>query len=218
MTIEKFNPTSQSDADRLIGIYQSSIERSEQKPEAALRCLLTDQRYDVLVARDDHGCIVGFAMNFYPHTRDFWLLEYMAVEKAQRSAGQGTALFQGAVEWASRRLPMAPGLLEVDVPPPDAPVDDDRVRRLRFYARHDCRGVIGLDYLLPLDAGGVPPPMMLLVIDPLARANWPAAMVCSWIETMYTEVYGQRPNDARISTMCAALGNPVVVTDRGLNT
>lgn len=212
MKIERLDPERPSDCDALVRIYQSAIERSEQKPEAALRALLRDWRYDVLIARDVTGVVQGFSMVFHSETRTFGLLEYMAVAQEARGSGIGAHLFSSAAAAAAERSPTAPGILEVDVPPVGSASSDDRARRFRFYERQGCRRLSGIDYILPLDTHGAPPPMTLLIYDPVGRPHWPLAMVATWLEALYVEVYGTSRDDSRIAAMMASLSDRVAVS------
>jgi GNAT superfamily N-acetyltransferase len=138
-------------------IYAAAIEPSEQKPPELLRRHVGDDRYSFLVA-EDGGEVVGFAVVFVPSSRDFWLLEYLAVDARRRSAGLGAILFDAAVARARDIAPGTFGLLEVDAADAVVGAGNDIPRRLQFYARNGCRKIEGLRYLLPLTSHGTPPP------------------------------------------------------------
>lgn len=190
----------------VLAIYRDAIEPSEQKPLEELRALVTQPEYEVLVARRD-GVVAGFAILMFPSTREFWLLEYMAVDRTRRSSGLGAALLRAANDAGARRLPGAPGVLEVDRQDARVAKGNEVARRLQFYARQGCRTVDGLIYELPLEAGGTPPAMQLLVqgLDEVDAV--PVDTVKRWLTTLYVEVYGCDASDPRIESMLATAGD-----------
>lgn len=184
----------------LLAIYQEAIEKSEQKPPDAVAALLRDERYMFLVSRTGRE-ITGFAIIFFPPDSDFWLLEYMAVAATARSTGIGGKLFQDTLVFGRTRSGGNPCLLEVDQPnAPVSPSNDPR-RRLQFYAANGCRRLVGLNYILPLDVAGTPPPMQLLVHGLDGSSDVPVAVVRVWLSTLYSQVYGCAPDDPRIDVM-----------------
>jgi GNAT superfamily N-acetyltransferase len=191
--------------DRVVGIYQDAIVPSEQKSVAELTEMLGNPRYRVVVARLDTG-IVGFAICFFPERANFWLLEYMAVDRASRSHGMGAALFVAAKRLAATIAADAPCILEVDQPP-KSEADSEAARRLRFYGRLGCRRVEALDYFLPLHAAGQPPPMWLLVHGMEGCDAVPVSQVKGWLEAIYSEVYDKRVDDARFNAMLSSVSS-----------
>lgn len=185
---------------QMLEIYQNSIERSEQKPAAKVRALLTDPRYLVLVARMDER-VIGFSMSFLAPADGFWLLEYMAVSSTARSTGIGARLFHATASAAGWRMPNAVGLLEVDEPGAAVSATNDPAARLRFYSRVGCRRIGEFTYILPLDHNGPPPPMMLLFVGDATTMSLPRDRVRGWLSTVYRDVYGCSPDDPRIDTM-----------------
>lgn len=186
-------------------ICASVIERSEQKAEADLRATFVSPDYVFLAARRDDR-VLGFASLFMPADEPFWLLEYLAVSHEAQGAGLGATLFASAVACAGDRT----GLLEVDALPPD---DDDRRgkagRRLAFYGRLGCRRVAGVDYLLPLDTYGTPPPMLLLANAPAHVSSLRRDCMERWLRLIYSQVYAQSVDDPRITRMIAPLPDRV---------
>jgi hypothetical protein len=71
--------------------------------------------------------------------------------------------------------------------------------------------VEGLSYILPLDVGGQPPPMHLLVHGLRDQASLPAATLRRWISAIYTDVYSCTAHDARIDRMMSTLGLQVAL-------
>ena len=208
MHISTLPPNDQAGFGQMLAIYQSSIEPSEQKPAEELAKCLRDPRYHFLVARNGDE-VAGFSIQFFPSSGGFWLLEYLAVDQRTRSKGLGCRIFVHARDAAAARAPGAPCLLEVDqsVPPVALTHDkpsDDTVRRLAFYRLLHCRKLEGLDYILPLDVGGTPPPMLLLVHGLEWETSVPKATVRHWLTTLYVEVYECTPRDARIAIMLAS--------------
>lgn len=195
--------------DAAMAIYMQAIEPSEQKPAALLRQNLDDDRYTFLIAETSSG-VTGFAIVFVPQSRDFWLLEYMAVAADSRSSGVGSQLFLAAVELAGRLAPKAPGILEVDAPTAQHPATGVVGRRLAFYARNGCRAVEGLRYILPLD-GKQPPPMQLLMHAQPPLSALATEKLKAWLSTLYCEVYGQAADDPRIVGMTSHFGDMIPI-------
>lgn len=198
MKIERLNPSDESAVVQFLGIYGSSIELSEQKSAAQVRSLVVDPRYHILVSRDAYD-VTGFAMIFVPSRALFVLLEYMAVDSSLRGHGVGAALLDAAKRVATEHD--APLLLEVDQAGAAVSAGNDPARRLRFYGERGCQRIVGLDYILPLEANGTPPPMWLLVSgqsEPLTRDE-----LHEWLKVLYVEVYGQDDCDPRIGVMLA---------------
>ena len=204
--IERMSPDDDAGWRLVLAIYRDAIEPSEQKPSDQVRKLASHPAYEVLVARRD-GAVAGFAMQMFPSTGDFWLLEYVAVDRTQRSSGLGAELFRAALEAGVRRLPGVPAVLEVDQPGTQVSPGNDAARRLQFYARQGCRTVEGLTYVLPLATAGTPPPMQLLVQGLPGIDALPVATVKRWLTTLYVEVYGCEATDPRIEAMLATAGD-----------
>ena len=195
-TVIQLNASDASLVNQFLRIYQSSIEPSEQKTAAQMRALVSDPHYRVHISVEGEK-VTGFAMSFIPGRKHFVLLEYMAVDEQLRSRGIGAALFEAASDIAAQyNIPL---VLEVDQPGSPISPGNDTARRLRFYAEHGCRRIVGLDYILPLSAHGSPPPMWLLARgreQALSRSE-----LRDWLTTLYVEVYGQSGTDPRIEAM-----------------
>jgi len=199
--IDRMSPSDERAIKQLLRIYQSSIEPSEQKSTSELIALVKDPRYHILVSRDGEN-ITGFAMAFVPEHPQFVLLEYMAVDNSLRSRGIGATLLDAAKEVAAECN--APLLLEVDQPGNAVSPNNDPARRVRFYAERGCKRIANLDYILPLDANGTPPPMWLLVSGharSLSRDE-----MREWLIALYVEVYHRDAGDPRIEMMLAKSG------------
>jgi GNAT superfamily N-acetyltransferase len=203
-TVSLLDPTDDRRFAALMAVYAAAIEPSEQKPREVLRRHVADKRYGFLIA-EIAGEVVGFAAVFVPASRDFWLLEYLAVDAVRRSAGLGATLFDAAVAYADKFAGDCFGLLEVDAPDAVVGKGNDIPRRLQFYARHGCRQVEGLGYILPLTTRGTPPEMQLLVYGRPAQTSIARSTLQHWLATLYVEVYGQSRDDPRLPGMTARL-------------
>ena len=184
---------------QMLAIYQAAIVASEQKTRAELAHMMRDPRYCVLVTRAGEQ-VIAFAIMFFPSGGSFWLLEYMAVDANRRSKGEGERIFAAATRLAAEVAAGAPCVLEVDQPLSHSPVEE-ATRRLRFYRRLGCRRIEGLDYILPLEKSGTPPPMWLLVHGMDGRETIAVSEIARWLRAIYVEVYGQLSDDPRIFTM-----------------
>ncbi len=190
--------------EALVAIYRASIERSEQKPVETLARAVDDPRYRFLVARrgDD---VTGFAISYTPAPGNVWLLEYMAVDARRRSGGVGAALLDATAN-LHRAAGREVGLLEVDAIDGDSQQRVQQERRLAFYARHGCRVVEGLNYVLPLPGA---PPMHLLALAPKSVTAIAKPKLLDWISAIYREVYAMPADDPRPTLMVAPLPDPV---------
>jgi hypothetical protein len=192
-------PEDEAGFAQVLAIYQAAIVASEQKTPAELGEMMRNPRYRVIVTRVG-GEVIAFAILFLPTSGSFWLLEYMAVDAHRRSSGEGERIFAAAKALASEIAPGAPCVLEVDQPQSRSLIEE-ATRRLRFYRRLGCRRIDDLEYILPLDKAGAPPPMWLLVDGLEGRDTLGAEEVAQWVRAIYVEVYGRQPDDARLFTM-----------------
>lgn len=203
LAIEQLAPDDAQGLAQMLSIYRDAIEPSEQKTADTVANVLTDKRYIVLVARGEGG-VRGFAILFVPPGDDFWLLEYIAT--SVRSQGLGGRLFQAAIGAAFDRNSHAVGVFEVDQSGGAVSEHNDQISRLRFYARLGCRRIEGLNYILPLETAGVPPPMMLLVHGLDGQTEVGRERVRGWLSTIYRDVYGCPADDPRIDAMLSLAG------------
>ena len=198
-TIKSLKPRHSRELDQLIALYQDAIDPSEQKTPGEIRTMLSDPRYVMIVA-EESGTVTGFAISMFPPAADFFLLEYMAVAANRRRNGIGELLFAEAYRYGSTRGPSTM-LLEVDQPIGSANPSNDTEARYRFYRRLGCRRIATLDYLLPLETVGAPPPMMLLAYEVPALMAVSRERLRHWLETVYAKVYAKSPADHRIGAM-----------------
>lgn len=189
--------------DSAYALYAQAIEKTEQRPEADFRALAARDEYRFVAALMD-GQLAGIAVSWAPRNADFWLFEYVAVAPDMREKGAGANLFF-ATRYAIGQQRVA--LVEVDafmgLP--------DQARRLSFYGRLGCRRLAGLDYLLPLDAFGKPPPMWLLALPPQAVEGFSVFTVEDWLRRIYCEAYGKAPDDPRLARMIDPLPDVVAL-------
>lgn len=197
------SPEDHSGIAEMLAIYQASIVPSEQKSAAELAAMHRDPRYKIVLAREGEH-VIGFAIMFFPSGGGFWLLEYMAITARARSLGHGEGIFRAAKRLAADVTGDAPCVLEVDQPA-SAP-DDDAARRLRFYGRLGCRRIAGLNYILPLESAGTPPPMWLLVHGIEHHVSVPTETATQWLKVLYAEVYKKTPEDSRLIAMLSSIG------------
>lgn len=197
-------PSHRAELDALIAIYQEAIEPSEQKVPSEIQGMLSDTRCVLTVSRT-FGEIAGFTIAQFPVGADFWLLEYMAVATNLRRRGVGEALFGQAYRYGLQRDRERLCLLEVDQTGNRVSANNNAEDRVRFYRRLGCRLVSGLNYLLPLEANGAPPPQMLLTyrLPPLESVG--KDTVREWLSTIYRDIYGKPVSDPRIGTMVSNL-------------
>jgi GNAT superfamily N-acetyltransferase len=187
--------------DRAYAIYRDAILKSEQRPEAEFRALMRRPDYRFLVAARDTE-IVGVAVSWAPAESSVWLFEYAAVAPHERGNGIGAHLFLASQALIGQRRV---ALIEVDA---DTGTEE-QAKRMAFYRRLGCKKLRGLDYILPLDAFGTPPPMVLLVQSPPEATAAPVDMVEDWLRRIYFGVYGKRLDDPRLAMMIDPLPDDV---------
>lgn len=194
----------------LLAIYREAIDPSEQKKPDEIAAMLGDPRY-ALITSHSGGRMSGFAMCFFPDAADFWLLEYMAVDASLRGQRLGEALFLESYRYGLARDPARAMVLEVDEPGRAVNPKNDTEARFRFYGRLGCRRLQGLEYILPMQTAGTPPPMLLLSYTLPPLASIPRARARAWLTTLYVDVYGMAADDPRIERMVSSLGDTIAV-------
>jgi GNAT superfamily N-acetyltransferase len=204
LRIQLLSPEDLAGFDLAYSIYTDAIVRSEQRTEAELRSLVARPDYRFLVALREEQT-VALAVACVPSGEDFWLFEYAAVAPEERGRGIGEQLFL-----ASRLMA---GQSRVALVEADAATDGagDAARRLRFYARLGCRRLRGLDYLLPLETYGAPPPMVLLALEAPNVSVVGIEVVERWLRRIYSDVYGKSLDEPRLARMIDPLPDDVAL-------
>ncbi len=201
ITIQFIGPDDTALMDAAFALYAGAIEKTEQRPEAAFRALASREDYRFLGAMME-GRLIGVAVSWMPPGAGFWLFEYAAVDGEMRGRGVGANLFLASRMVAGEERA---ALVEVDADL-GAP---EQAQRLNFYRRLGCRKVGGLDYQLPLDAFGKPPPMWLLVMAQQETMGVSVFALEDWLRRIYSEVYGKGLDDPRLAQMIDPLPDVV---------
>jgi hypothetical protein len=132
----------------------------------------------------------------------------MAVRGDQRGSGLGARLYVAARDGAEAAH--RPLLIEVDSEREASPDRDLRLRRKQFYRRLGARQLQGLAFDLPLETGHAPPALDLLIDrwsgDAIAKAD-----LATWLNEVYTGVYGQADDDPRLAAMLRLLPSQITV-------
>jgi GNAT superfamily N-acetyltransferase len=191
-------------------LYAEAFDPREQKSRDQLAALRGRPDYEILVARRG-GRIVGFSVLFVPPGEPFSLLEYMAVEAAERGGGVGAELFRQSRATAAARQGGRPVamLVEVDSDRITSPAQELCEKRQRFYRRLGCLRIEGLPYELPLPMEVTPPEMDLLVHLPPERTALAKSELEHWLQVVYRKVYGCAPDDSRPRRMLERVVDPV---------
>lgn len=201
--INMLDPADSEGMDRVVALYREAILQSEQRPEAEFRALVTREDYRFVVARLEAD-LLGFAVVWAPVNGDFWLFEYVAVTPEARGKKIGSHLLLASRELVGIERT---ALVEVDA----YTGEDVQAQRLMFYKRLGCRVLGGLDYFLPLDAFGEPPPMLLLAMLHPDVAAVPVQIVEEWVRRIYSECYGKGLDDPRLARMIDPLPDEVLL-------
>lgn len=209
LTLHRLTNDLDSRFTALLRLYTEAFPPEERKPAAGLRTMLPQPRYRFLVA-EQGGVVVGFAILMQAETARVTLLEYFAIQPACRGQGIGRALLQEIL--LSLNTAECPLLIEVESDRDPTPDQAQRHRRKQFYRAAGARQIAGLRYLMPQIATLPPPPMELLLFAGPMPASLPKQRVHSWLRAVYTEVYGQTPDDPRPHHMLSELPKRVTLT------
>lgn len=199
--ITELEPNDGVGLDRVVALYQAEILQTEQRPEAEFRSLIRRPDYRFVVARLDDA-IIGFAVAWVPDQADFWLFEYAAVSPEARGNKIGSHLLLASRELIGIERT---ALIEVDADTGS----EQQAKRFEFYKRLGCRQLSGLNYLLPLDAFGKPPPMWLLAMLHPDVTSVPVMVLEEWLRRIYSEAYARRLDDPRLAKMIDPLPDDV---------
>lgn len=196
---------SQPAFEQFYAIYVEALPRSEQKRRIQLERMLQREDYIFLVVHDKDQ-LRGFAIAYLSEAYPFYLLEYMAVEAAQRNKGYGELLYHALYSAVAARTGTSPSVL-IEVDSPDEYSEDQaiRQRRVGFYQRCGAQIVPCLDYLLPMDEAGAPPAMRLMIAGPQPSK----VEMGRWLEDVFLHVYNKTKQDSRLQMMCRQLSESV---------
>ena len=200
--IQLIAPDDAATLDAAYALYAAEIEQTEQRPEQEFRALILRRGYRFLAAHLDEA-LIGIAVSWVPDDGDFWLFEYAAVAPLLRGNNIGANLFLASRHLAGQGRT---GLVEVDA----YTGEEIQARRLAFYRRLGCRRIAGLDYILPLDAFGAPPPMWLLALPPEeSAATVSVHTVETWLREIYAVAYAKSLDDPRLAGMIDPLPDDI---------
>lgn len=188
-------------------IYIESISARERKNRPHIEAMLAREDYLFLLLEQGE-IVLGFSILFVPPRAPFFLLEYLAIDRAHRRGGRGGELLERSFQAGFRDPRRTCCLLEVETPCADGPERDIQLRRQRFYREHGCKVVEGLAYLLPLPGDTPAPPMDLLAYFPAPRPSVSRVEIETWLRVIYAEVYGCPSADPRIQAMLKAVSDP----------
>ncbi|MCD8543330.1 MAG: GNAT family N-acetyltransferase [Sulfurospirillum cavolei] len=185
--------------DGFYAIYSTAFPPSEQKPREVLLAMCCASFYTIYLAYNDEK-IVGFCIMYHPWNEDFFLLEYMAVDETLRGIGLGSTLLKQSIDALYQNYGIRALLIEIDSPEKSSAEQEIREKRELFYRRLGALKIDPFDYILPSQTKEDAPPMELLVYHPSLR-EVSKERLQTWLEKLYTNVYGCEANDDRIALM-----------------
>ncbi|WP_263833422.1 GNAT family N-acetyltransferase [Sulfurospirillum oryzae] len=185
--------------DGFYAIYSTAFPLSEQKSRDALLAMQHASFYTIYLAYSDEK-IVGFCIMYHPDNKDFFLLEYMAIDEKERGIGLGSMLLKSSIDQLFQTHGTRALLIEIDSPEKSSNEQKIREKREQFYRHLGALKIDPFDYILPLQSSEEAPPMELLVYQPNLH-KIPKETLQSWLEKLYANVYGCSKNDSRIAKM-----------------
>ena len=201
-TIRRLTSCADPDFDSLGRIYADSFPEGERKSIAKLSGMIEDPAYHFLTVSQSKT-VVGYSIAACLKDCDACLLEYMSVDREHRGQGIGQFLFGQTAK--SSPLSDRILLIEVESDKTESPEKAIRTRRKAFYRRLGCREIPFLNYLMPKVSTGTLPPMDWMVYHPSLPRSIEKCRLRHWLQSCYTQVYGQAGNDPRIESMLHGL-------------
>lgn len=183
---------------KIEALYSSAFPRSERKPVHFLAAAVRRSDYRLL-ALEDEGRFIAFALVYRSPQGEVALLEYMAVVEALRGRGWGSRLFRAIAD--STDVPL---LIELESDRAAVSPADPRARRKTFYRRLGCRLLDGFDYVMPKVADAEPPPMEMLVHG-LSSPTLRGEQLARWLGEIFRNVYDREEDDPRLRAMLASM-------------
>ncbi len=197
-----------SDFERFFEIYQSSINKREQKShrEISQMPLRSDYKILLLLRLDQ---TIGFSILYLNEEAKFGLLEYMAIDETERAHGFGSELLKETFKSLKESHKFEFGIIEVDSPYEKSIDQKLREKRIHFYAKNGCSQIDQLNYILPLPGEGSPPEMLLMVYPIEESKNLTMEILNKWLTSIYQNVYACSDKDSRIDFMLKSMREPI---------
>ena len=195
-------------------IYLEAFPDNERQPLDKIKYRV-EQGYSSLIIAKRDKAVAGFSLLCPFRDLHFGLLDYMAVEKGQRSLGTGSKLFAKTYEFLKKDASSSFLLLEIEDPAlGSSPERAMRLGRVRFYERLGARVVANFRYLLPPLAGNSPTNMLLMVYAEGNQVTLDSEALADFVTAVYGKVYERDEDDpylrqilenlARSSAFCLA--------------
>lgn len=122
-------------------LYEEAFPPEEKKPFAFILQKREENIFEILRIEDEDGKFLGLAIVIL--YQDLALLDYFAIEKAERGKGTGSKALQLLQErYGARRF-----FLEIESTKEECDDLDNRLRRKHFYVKN---GMGGMDFLVDL--------------------------------------------------------------------
>lgn len=165
--------------DELPGMYpwiKANFPDDERRPLAMMRRLLRRGLYEVL-ALEEAGTPVAYALSLLPKDSRAVLLDYLVVDPARRGQGLGGTVLTMLRDWYAAR---ADAIFIESEAPATAPDPVMAARRIRFYER---TGAVLLPFHVLLF--GVDYAMLALPTGPSLKENdWAAILLDIYRQTL----------------------------------
>ena len=190
---------------QIVSIYRASFPNLERKNEDEFLSMANRNDYIFVTAKKIH-IIIGFSAIKILEDNLF-LLEYMAIEDSCRKFGIGGKLFEKSLDMIGRNSTL---LLEVDSDDGSSGDNSQNRRRKKFYFSHGCGELKCLKYIMPLH-GKKFIPMNIMIWRNIIPNAIDKCEVRSWLNEIYTKVYGLEHGDKRIDVMLNDLDDNVFI-------
>ena len=206
----EFNITSDSSSTEFrdaLEIYMEAFPDNERQPLAKIKYRVEHANYGLIIAQRNKS-VAGFSL-LCPFTDlNFGLLDYMAVQKDQRSLGIGSKLFAKTLEFLKQDIPSSFLLLEVEDPALSSSLERvARLRRVRFYQKLGAKVVTNFRYLMPPLSGNSPTNMLLTVYTGSNRVALNSQSLAHIVTAIYLKVYEGDEDDPYLGQMLENLLN-----------
>lgn len=182
---------------QVLKIYETAFPENEKQDFDTIIQRINDQREQLFVFKKEDE-VLAFALLFRLNSKDFLLLDYLAIKASNRRQGLGGIMLDQLKQLAATQNRSL--LLEVD----DPDFGEDRglkIKRVLFYKKNQAKTISHFTYILPALSGTEPSIQKLMVISNLQINQIEKSDLLDLIEILYEEVYSRGEEDENFVKM-----------------